>query len=135
MDHFKNGELSQKYCPAGGMYADFFTKPIQGATFQRFQAMIQGIPESTLDVYTSFPIAMPKVTSQECVSQKSRQTQGTSTTSTDGHGETCTHALARLLTDTQTRGRTSNDAHRSMCMVDNVSACTDATCTEDFVIV
>ena len=37
-DYIENWDLSLKYCPTGGIYADFFTKPLQGATFRRFQA-------------------------------------------------------------------------------------------------
>ena len=45
-----NGDLSLEYCPAGEMFAYSFTKPLQGATFWKFQDMIEGIPEITQDV-------------------------------------------------------------------------------------
>ena len=39
-DLIENGYLSLKYCMIGKMFADFFTKPMQGSTFRIFQDMI-----------------------------------------------------------------------------------------------
>ena len=67
-----------------------FTKPLQGATLLRFQAMIQGTPDTTRDVDMSCPRAMEKVPSHECVGQNNRQTRETATASMDSHGGMCT---------------------------------------------
>ena len=32
------------YCPTGEMIADFFTKPLQGALFRKFRAIIMNLP-------------------------------------------------------------------------------------------
>ena len=39
-DRIKNGEVSVVHCPTGEMVADFFTKPLQGATFRKFRDLI-----------------------------------------------------------------------------------------------
>ena len=58
------GDLYLKYCLSGEMYADLFTKTLQGATLWRLWDMIQVIPEITLDVDSRCPRAMAKFTSQ-----------------------------------------------------------------------
>ena len=72
------------------MYSDLFTKPLQGATFRQFQAMIQIIPNSTSGVYMSYPRYIVKVKSYECSGQNNRQARGTATASTDPRIGTCT---------------------------------------------
>ena len=109
------------------MYADLFTKPLQGAKFRIFQAMIQVIPESTPDVDMSCPISMDKATSQDLFGQNYRQTYLTSTVSTD--------ARVGTFVDTQTRVITIKDARISTCIKYFLSACTDVTCMENRVSV
>mmetsp|Transcript_19868 Transcript_19868/g.22531 ORF Transcript_19868/g.22531 Transcript_19868/m.22531 type:complete len:213 (-) Transcript_19868:60-698(-) len=41
-DRIDNGEISIEYCPTEEMLADFFTKPLQGALFRKFRAVIMG---------------------------------------------------------------------------------------------
>ena len=98
-DRIENGDLSLKYFPTGEMYADLFTKLYQGATFRRFQAVIKGIPKSTLNVYMSCPRSMAKFTSHDCVGKNYRQTCGTATTIMDSPGSTCTNFFGSTLTD------------------------------------
>ena len=114
-DCIHNEVFYLKYCPTGEMYADFFTKPLQGATFRQFRDMIQGTPKRIPDVEMRFPLAMAKVTSQECVGQSDNQTQGTATMSTDAHRGTFMDARGILCTYTQKRGSTSKDALGSTC--------------------
>ena len=100
----ENGDLSLKFIPIGELYADIFTKPLQGETFWKFWDMIQGIPDSTTDADMSCPRATSKVTSQECVGKNYRQTYRTATTSTDDHVSTCTYkrhmeVQARMTTE------------------------------------
>ena len=73
-DSIKNGDLSLKYFLTGEMYGYLFTKPLQGATFRRFHAMIQRIPYSTPDVDTICPRAIVKVTSRVCWTEKQTDT-------------------------------------------------------------
>ena len=47
-DKIENKELSIEYCATEEMTADFFTKPLQGSSFQRYRNLIQGI--NTLDL-------------------------------------------------------------------------------------
>lgn len=39
-DCFATNEVTMKYCPTESMIADFFTKTLQGATFQKFRDQI-----------------------------------------------------------------------------------------------
>jgi hypothetical protein len=55
-DNIKRKNLRVEYCPTDDMLADFFTKPLQGAKFRRFRAMILNLP------YHDVP-----VTRKECV--------------------------------------------------------------------
>ena len=50
-DRIKNKEITLLHCPTGIMIADFFTKPLQGALFNKFRDIIMGITHfSTLTV-------------------------------------------------------------------------------------
>ena len=50
-DKVKNGEVNIKYMPTGEMITDYFTKPLQGALFQKMKDNIQGIDMNGLHVY------------------------------------------------------------------------------------
>ena len=115
-DRIDNGDLSLKYCPTGEIFADFFTNPLQGATFRRFWAMMQGITNITPDVYMGCPRAMAKVTSQDFVGKNDRQTFQTASASTDARGGTCTDARRSTCADKQTHRSTSKDVQLSMCV-------------------
>ena len=39
-DNVKQGKVSIEYCPTTEMLADFFTKPLQGALFRKFRAIL-----------------------------------------------------------------------------------------------
>ena len=118
----ENRYLSLKYCPTGEMFPDFFAKPLQGATFQRFWDMIQVIPESTPDVDMSFPRVMAKFTSQECVLQNYKQTHKKSIARRGIRGSMCTDVstdrtgVSRSTCTEISAGRTF--VHRSMCTYD-----------------
>ena len=55
-DHVARGKMSLAYCPTDAMVADYFTKPLQGTTFRKFQAMIMNYQDPALALM-----------SQECV--------------------------------------------------------------------
>lgn len=42
-DRIRKGEVKVEYCPTGNMVADFFTKPLQGAAFQKFRNAILNV--------------------------------------------------------------------------------------------
>ena len=46
-DRIAMGDLKVEYCPTGNILEDYFTKPFQGAAFQKFRTVIQGISEDT----------------------------------------------------------------------------------------
>jgi hypothetical protein len=46
-DNIRRGTASVEYCPTEDMYADFFTKPIQGSLFRKFKKGIMNIPDVT----------------------------------------------------------------------------------------
>ena len=41
-DQVESGNVSVEYCPTKSMVADFFTKPLQGELFLKFQRFIMG---------------------------------------------------------------------------------------------
>ena len=41
-DQLDKKEFRLDYCPTGNMIADFFTKPLQGALFNRFRGVLMG---------------------------------------------------------------------------------------------
>ena len=41
-DQIEKGNLKVKYCPTGDMIADYLSKPLQGAQFQKFRSQIMG---------------------------------------------------------------------------------------------
>ena len=41
-DGLDKKEFRLDYCPTGNMIADYFTKPLQGALFNKFRAVIMG---------------------------------------------------------------------------------------------
>ena len=41
-DQVEKGNVSIKYCPTEDMVADFMSKPLQGAKFNKFHDMIMG---------------------------------------------------------------------------------------------
>ena len=44
-DRVKSGEVSIKYCPTEEMRADLLTKPLQGAAFRKFRALILNLQD------------------------------------------------------------------------------------------
>ena len=41
-DQVEKGNLTVEYCPTGEMWADYMTKPLQGALFEKFKKLIMG---------------------------------------------------------------------------------------------
>ena len=41
-DLIKRGLINLEYCPTNEMVADYFTKPLQGATYKHIRAMVMG---------------------------------------------------------------------------------------------
>ena len=41
-DQIEKGNLTVEYCPTAEMIGDFFTKPLQGAKFEKFRKLIMG---------------------------------------------------------------------------------------------
>ena len=50
-DKVKSGEVDIEYMPTGEMIGDYFTKPLQGALFQKMRDQIQGIDMNDLQLY------------------------------------------------------------------------------------
>ena len=67
-DQVEKGNLMIEYCPTNDMVADYFTKPLQGAKFQKFKAMIMGTDYHDPE-WTKVPPKKKKTSSQrqECV--------------------------------------------------------------------
>ena len=42
MDQIQSDDIDLRHFPTEDMLADYFTKPLQGATFQRFRSVIMG---------------------------------------------------------------------------------------------
>ena len=43
-DHCDRGEINIEWCPTDDMLGDFFTKPLQGTSFDKFRRMIMNLP-------------------------------------------------------------------------------------------
>ena len=67
-DPVEKGNLMIEYCLTNDMVADYFTKPLQGAKFQKFKAMIMGTDYHDPE-WTKVPPKKKKTSSrrQECV--------------------------------------------------------------------
>ena len=44
-DRIEKQEVSVEYCPTEDMIGDFFTKPLQGAQFRKFRALILNLDD------------------------------------------------------------------------------------------
>ena len=44
-DRIRAKQLTVEYCPTGDMWADVFTKPLQGAAFYKFRKLILNLPD------------------------------------------------------------------------------------------
>ena len=52
-DPIRKNELHVEYCPTQLMVADYFTKPLQGALFIKFWAIIMNLPLKTPVVHSA----------------------------------------------------------------------------------
>ena len=50
-DKVKSGEITIEYCPSEGIAADYFTKPLAGALFEKFRDIILGINDGAIPTY------------------------------------------------------------------------------------
>ena len=53
-DRVASGEMTIKYCPTEVMWADHFTKPLQGSDFRKFISVIMNVDESIPDFEMSW---------------------------------------------------------------------------------
>ncbi len=53
-DRIKQRQMMVGYCLASEMIGDYFTKPLQGALFCKFQAIIMNINKEVPDVYLAW---------------------------------------------------------------------------------
>ena len=70
-DRIKQGDLRIEYCPTDEMNGDFFTKPVQGSKFHKFQQVVLNLPRK--ESFTSCK-TLPNnrsVAAQECVGKRS----------------------------------------------------------------
>ena len=63
-DRVKRGDLRVERCPADDVTGDFFTKPLQGAKFRKFQQVVLNLPSETMSNNRS-------TAAQECVGKRS----------------------------------------------------------------
>ncbi len=66
-DWIKKGEIAIGYCPAQEMIGDHFTKPLQGALFRPFRAIIMNIDEQVPDEDLAWERELIPIMPQECV--------------------------------------------------------------------
>ena len=55
-DRVDKKEIKVEYCPTSIMLADFFTKPLQGALYQKFRDVLMGYKPTTTLEQKSFEI-------------------------------------------------------------------------------
>lgn len=60
MDRIQNGELVIKYCPTKEMTSYYFTKPLQGHSFQKFWVAIINVYENIPDAAMADELAFAK---------------------------------------------------------------------------
>ena len=63
-DRVKQGDLRVEYCPADDVLGDFFTKPLQGCKFRKFQRIVLNLPSETA-------LNNRSTAAQECVGKRS----------------------------------------------------------------
>ena len=73
-DRIENKEMRVEYCPMDLMWADFYTKPLQGKKFRLFRSMLLNLDDPLLtaggvdkQVKSDVVVNMNTATSQECV--------------------------------------------------------------------
>ena len=76
-DRVKRGELRIEYCPTEEMFADFFTKPLQGSLFRKMRAVLMNLPDDT-------PLSVTTPRPQECVGNVIRPSWADVVRGTDG---------------------------------------------------
>ena len=69
-DRVKSGEMTIGYCPATKMIGDHFTKPLQGALFRRFRAVIMNVDEHVPDADLAWDRDNIPVMPQECLGER-----------------------------------------------------------------
>ena len=62
-DRIKKGDLRVEYCNTDDMTGDFFTKPVQGSKFRKFQGIVLNLPPEKSDNRST--------AAQECVGKRS----------------------------------------------------------------
>jgi hypothetical protein len=63
-DRIKRGDLRVEYCNTDDMIGDFFTKPVQGSKFRKFQTIVLNLPSKDKSINQS-------TATQECVGKPS----------------------------------------------------------------
>ena len=73
-DRITSEEMRIEYCPTDLMWADFYTKPLQGRKFRLFRSMLLNIDDPLLhpennqkSIKSAVTNGKPIVTPQECV--------------------------------------------------------------------
>jgi hypothetical protein len=95
-DHCKRHNVTITHCPTNAMLADFFTKPLQGAQFKKYRAVLLGHEHiSTLTATTKQPPG-ERVENQNCDSRTSGFATNPSSTSS-----TSTSTQATSITPTK----------------------------------
>jgi len=82
----KKGEVKVAFCPTTNMLADFFTKPLQGSTFQRMQSIILNMPDTDNTSIEHRSVLGNKKTIEECRENQGAASTKTRTLKTRGRG-------------------------------------------------
>ena len=71
-DKVDNGDFKVEHCPTKEMWADYYTKPLQGKLFQFFRALVMGFEMESTDgkkITVDNFVIKPNEPSKECVGQ------------------------------------------------------------------
>jgi len=71
-DKVDNGDFKVEHCPTKEMWADYYTKPLQGKLFQSFRALVIGFEMESTDgkkITVDNFVIKPNEPSKECVGQ------------------------------------------------------------------
>jgi len=118
-DRIKQGEVRVEYCPTADMLGDFFTKPLQGATFQKMHRVVLNLSEDV-------PLPLTTTRPQECVETATLTTlsvarcDAPTTQDQEWSGSPSEHSHPKQFSSSPISRTSSHASHKTACSNDKV---------------